>query len=77
MGFEYKIAVSLSESDKTEIEDMYKNNDSKKTDFSPKIEIEDDGIYVCKYDKPDLWLGLDDLHNFLIEKNLDFKTDEL
>jgi hypothetical protein len=77
MGFEYKITVSLSESDKTEIEHIYKNIDSKKSDFSPEIEIEDDGIYVCKYDKPDLWLGLDDLYDFLIEKKLDFKTDEL
>lgn len=77
MGFEYKITVSLSESDKTEIEDIYKSIVSAKTDFSPLIEIEDNGIYVCKFDKPDIWLGLGNLHNFLIENKLDFKIDEL
>lgn len=77
MGFEFKITVSLSESEKAEIREILMEIPDQKKDYSPLIEIQEDGIYVCKFDKPDLWLGLDKLHNLLVDKKLHFIAEEL
>jgi hypothetical protein len=77
MGFEYKIMVSLSTIDKIEIEELCKKAISNKPDYSFDIRFVDEGIYVCKYDKPDIWKGLEDLHNLIIKKKLRFEIEEI
>jgi hypothetical protein len=77
MGFEYKIKVSLSNGYKEELDQLLKSRKDTKNNFSPEIEINEDGIYVCEYTKPNVWQNLDFLHQFLLDHHLDFEVIEL
>jgi hypothetical protein len=75
MGFEYKIRIDLTELEKEEIRNLIPPK-KEVTVFQDEIIFEEDGIYVCKYDRPDLWCRLEKIRSYL-QNGKEYNVEEL
>lgn len=75
MGFEYKIKIQLTNEEKEKIKDIIPSKELRS--FEDEMKFEDDGIYVVKYDRPDLWLRLEVLRDFIEKTKRKYEIEEL
>lgn len=76
MGFEYKIKIELTEKEKEEIKNIIPRGTGLNL-YEDEIRLEQDGIYIVKYDRPDLWLRLERLKNYIEKTNKEYQMEEL
>jgi N-dimethylarginine dimethylaminohydrolase len=76
MGLEYFIHVELSEKDKEGIRQLI-DFDAEGENWGDVVEVEEDGIYVCKSVDAELWRGLEQLKSYLDNKVVTYRIEEL
>ncbi len=76
MGFEYKIKIELTEDEKEEVKNIIPPTTGLNL-YEDDVKLEENGIYIVKYDRPDLWLRLEGLKNYLEKTKKEYLIEEL
>ncbi len=82
MGYEYKIMLSVTDEEREGLIDFIEQLNSKNVSLarhapSVTLQQDDDGLYICQFVSSNVWQGLEALREYLAERKLKYRVEEL
>lgn len=77
MGYEYKIIIALTTEEREAVAQLILSKRTANKLWDDFVEIERDGIYVCKNLHPDVWKEFEELHHYLDTLKKTYTVEEL